>query len=132
MKHLENVFKRVEFWAVCHEVCDFANATAIHNAFRRAGIQTVDDFKSLELTDCRKIRCVGEMRLEFVKEMKLFVEDKEKMQTLRKTNATLRRWIYDDDFRRRAVALRDGNYTTRQIAKALDIDDLIALWIDRG
>ena len=130
MKKFEKTSRNVEFYALCHEVCDDKNANAIFWACVRADIESIDDFMTFDWTKAYRVKGIGETRLEFIKEMILFVEDEEKIQHMLETNVILRKF-YDDDFQKRVIELEDGIYSPVKIARVLNIDESFARVIRR-
>ena len=61
---------------LCLEVIDVKNCNAIYNTLFRNGIRSIDDLKRTDLNRIRRFRTIGEMRFEFIKEMKLIIEER--------------------------------------------------------
>lgn len=82
MKTYERNLKKMELEVLCREICDEKNATAIYNALRRHGVYTIEDLKSEDSCILSRFKGIGEMRLEFIKELKKVIEDEEKTQKI--------------------------------------------------
>lgn len=80
--NIEEVIDQLELRALCYEICDRLNVVTIYHALLRANICSIDDLRSCDLNALAKKRGFGEMRLEFIKEMKLAIEDEEKIQNI--------------------------------------------------
>lgn len=81
-QEFKRAIEELELKVLCCEICDKINANAIYHALHRAGIYTIDDLREHDFGTRPRILNLGEMRLEFIKEMKMIIEDEEKIQNI--------------------------------------------------
>lgn len=119
--YYEGKMKELEMWVLCYTMCDKMNMTAIRNALRRRDVYTIDDLRDRDLSELAHRSSIGEMRLEFIKEMKLTIEDEEKIQSMMDGDNDVRRLRHDKKLFEMAVNLSRAGKSDRKIAEALGL-----------
>lgn len=119
--YYEGRMKELEMWVLCNTMCDKKNMVAIRNALRRRDVYTIDDLRDRNLSELARFRTVGEVRLEFIKEMKLIIEDEEKIQSMMDEDSDVRRLRHDKKLFEMAVDLSRAGKSDRKIAEALGL-----------
>lgn len=120
MEHYIWGWKQLELRVLCDEICDKQNATAIYHGLIRSGIKSIGDLKDCDLRTLRG-RHFGEMRMEFVNEMKIIIEDEEKIQSIMEKDNDVMRLRNDTELYERVISLDEAGYSTREIAEILGL-----------
>lgn len=119
--YYEGKMKELEMWVLCSTICDKKNMVAIRNLLRRHYVYTIDDLRDRNLSELARFRTVGEVRLEFIKEMKLTIEDEEKIQSIMDGDSDVRRLRYDRKLFEKADDLSRAGKSDEKIAEVLGL-----------
>lgn len=117
MKRYVKGINRLELDILCCEICDAKNRTAIINCLGRNKIHSTRDLAKYDLCDISKFRYVGEMRLEFIKELKNIAEDEEKIQSIVEKDKDYMRMLNEDELYKEICRMDDAGYSVSRIAR---------------
>lgn len=120
MNNYETELKIMELKALCWEICDKKNASHIYHRLLRAGVYSIDDLKCLDITT-QRLTGIGEMRLEFIKELILTIGDEEKIRKIMENDSDITRLRKDSTLYEKIQHLHSVGYSDIQIAKTLGL-----------
>ena len=121
MKTYTETLEQMELEALCREVCDIQNFGIIYRGLCRSGICTIEDLRDCDLNNMAKLHMFGEMRLEFVKEMKSTIEDEEKIRSIIRNDVDLVRLRKDEVLFENVKVLHKAEYSVSVIARWLGL-----------